>query len=72
VYDHDAPKSENVMDRWILARCQSLIQDVKVEMEGESASTRSITKTDLIIWHFSAQLTACTPSDRDRSSLSAK
>lgn len=35
VYNHDAPKSENVMDRWILARCQSLIEHVKVEMEGE-------------------------------------
>lgn len=32
-YDHDAPKSANVMDRWILARCQSLIQLVHSEME---------------------------------------
>lgn len=32
-YDHDAPKSTNVMDRWILARCQSLIQLVHSEME---------------------------------------
>lgn len=37
VYDHDAPKSTNVMDRWILARCQSLITHVKQEMEGKSA-----------------------------------
>ncbi len=35
VYNHDAAKSDNVMDRWILARCQSLIEHVKVEMEGE-------------------------------------
>jgi isoleucyl-tRNA synthetase len=35
VYDAAAPKSENVMDRWILARCQSLIKHVKQEMEGE-------------------------------------
>ncbi|RSH87434.1 isoleucine--tRNA ligase [Saitozyma podzolica] len=32
VYDHDAPKSQNVMDRWILARCQTLIQHVTDEM----------------------------------------
>ena len=32
VYDHDAPKSSNVFDRWILARCQSLIQLVDQEM----------------------------------------
>lgn len=36
VYDHDAPKSQNVMDRWILARCQTLIQHVTDEMAGES------------------------------------
>ncbi|KAH8927176.1 isoleucyl-tRNA synthetase [Atractiella rhizophila] len=29
-----AKKSENVMDRWILARCQSLIRLVKTEMEA--------------------------------------
>jgi isoleucyl-tRNA synthetase len=34
-YDPHAPQSKNVMDRWILARCQSLIQLVKEEMEGE-------------------------------------
>ncbi|KAJ9112886.1 hypothetical protein QFC19_000441 [Naganishia cerealis] len=34
MYDHDAKKSENVMDRWILARCQSLIKHVKQEMEA--------------------------------------
>src|ERR1700760_2753633 len=32
VYDSHAPRSENVMDRWILARCQSLIRLVTVEM----------------------------------------
>ena len=31
-YDAHAPLSGNVMDRWILARCQSLIQLVKEEM----------------------------------------
>ena len=35
VYDHDAPKSQNVMDRWILATCQTLIQHVDKEMSGE-------------------------------------
>lgn len=34
-YNPHAPQSKNVMDRWILARCQSLIQLVKEEMEGE-------------------------------------
>lgn len=33
-YDPHAPKSDNVMDRWILASCQSLIKHVKTEMEG--------------------------------------
>jgi isoleucyl-tRNA synthetase len=32
IYDHDAPKSTNVFDRWILARCQTLIQQVDQEM----------------------------------------
>src|SRR5258708_7062804 len=31
-YDAHAPLSGNVMDRWILARCQSLIELVKQEM----------------------------------------
>lgn len=31
-YDPHAPVSNNVMDRWILARCQSLIQLVRQEM----------------------------------------
>lgn len=34
-WDAHAPVSENVMDRWILARCQSLIQVVSTEMGGE-------------------------------------
>ncbi|KAI0049465.1 isoleucine-tRNA ligase [Auriscalpium vulgare] len=33
-YDAHAPVSNNVMDRWILARCQSLIALVKTEMEA--------------------------------------
>jgi isoleucyl-tRNA synthetase len=35
VNDHDFPKSKNVMDRWILASCQTLIQHVDQEMAGE-------------------------------------
>lgn len=34
IYRRDAAKSENVMDRWILARCQSLIKHVKQEMDA--------------------------------------
>ena len=34
VYSHDAPKSTNVMDRWILASCQSLIRHVDQEMSA--------------------------------------
>ncbi|KAK4054669.1 isoleucine--tRNA ligase [Microbotryomycetes sp. JL221] len=34
VYDPHAPLSTNVMDRWILARCQSLIKLVKQEMQA--------------------------------------
>ncbi len=34
VYDPHAKKSTNVMDRWILARCQSLIKLVREEMAG--------------------------------------
>lgn len=40
-YDPHAPQSANVMDRWILARCQSLIQTVKEEMEGTFARSCS-------------------------------
>ena len=36
MYEHDAKKSENVMDRWVLARCQTLIQHVDQEMSGMS------------------------------------
>lgn len=35
VYDPHRPRSDNVMDRWILARCQSLISLVKEEMAGK-------------------------------------
>ncbi|KAI8069294.1 isoleucyl-tRNA synthetase [Gongronella butleri] len=31
-YDHDMKKSDNVMDRWILASCQSLIKFIREEM----------------------------------------
>lgn len=34
VYDAHASRSSNVMDRWILARCQSLIRLVRKEMEA--------------------------------------
>ncbi|KAL1413503.1 isoleucine--tRNA ligase [Vanrija albida] len=34
VAEHDAPKSTNVFDRWILARCQTLIQQVDQEMSA--------------------------------------
>lgn len=40
VYNPNATKSENVMDRWILARCQSLIKHVKQEMEGAYPKSR--------------------------------
>ncbi|KAI3623810.1 ILS1 [Malassezia furfur] len=33
-FDPNAPLSENVMDRWVLARCQSLIAFVRQEMEN--------------------------------------
>ncbi|WFD00751.1 isoleucine--tRNA ligase [Malassezia yamatoensis] len=33
-FDHKAALSDNVMDRWILARCQSLIGFVREEMEN--------------------------------------
>ncbi|KAI8084491.1 isoleucyl-tRNA synthetase [Halteromyces radiatus] len=32
MYDHDIEKSTNVMDRWILASCQSLIKFIREEM----------------------------------------
>lgn len=34
-YDPKAKLSDNVMDRWVLARCQALIQYVRTEMEGQ-------------------------------------
>jgi isoleucyl-tRNA synthetase len=34
MYNEHAPISSNVMDRWILARCQSLIKLVREEMAG--------------------------------------
>lgn len=38
-YDPHRPRSENVMDQWILARCQSLIKLVREEMAGKSDLT---------------------------------
>ncbi|CAD6968263.1 unnamed protein product [Tilletia controversa] len=35
VYDPKMERSVNVMDRWILARCQNLIRFVKEEMDDE-------------------------------------
>lgn len=35
MYDPARPKSRNVMDRWILASCQTLIKHVDEEMAGE-------------------------------------
>jgi isoleucyl-tRNA synthetase len=35
-YNEHAAISSNVMDRWVLARCQSLIKLVREEMAGES------------------------------------
>ncbi|ORZ14718.1 isoleucyl-tRNA synthetase [Absidia repens] len=34
MYDHDIKKSTNVMDRWILASCQSLIKFIREEMDA--------------------------------------
>lgn len=48
VNDHDAPKSKNVMDRWILASCQTLIQHVDKEMAGECPrDTYEMAATDI-------------------------
>ena len=33
-YDGTAAQSDNVMDRWVLAKCQTLIQHVGTEMAG--------------------------------------
>lgn len=46
VYNPDAPKSTNVMDRWILATCQTLIKHVEQEMAGEWARYASESRTD--------------------------
>lgn len=59
-WDPKAKLSANVMDRWVLARCQSLIQSVKKEMEGAPlvVSLGKLCETDLCV----AQPTASTPS----------
>ena len=46
VYDHAAPKSKNVMDRWILASCQTLIQHVDQEMAGEAVTSIRLSRAD--------------------------
>lgn len=37
-YEPHQERSSNVMDRWVLARCQTLIQLVKEEMESKLTS----------------------------------
>jgi len=49
VNDHDAPKSKNVMDRWILASCQTLIQHVDTEMAGEYLVSGKWTFADISV-----------------------
>ena len=48
VYDHDAPKSTNVMDRWILAECQTLIKHVETEMAAYRLYTVMSRLLDLV------------------------
>jgi len=43
-YEPHQSKSSNIMDRWILAKCQSLIQLVQSEMEGRRFCERVIRK----------------------------
>ncbi|TDL20552.1 isoleucine-tRNA ligase [Rickenella mellea] len=47
-YDSHAPLSGNVMDRWILARCQSLIKHVHEEMEAYRLYTTIPRLLDLV------------------------
>lgn len=59
-YDAEAPKSQSVMDRWILASCQTLIQHVDQEMAGKlfppprDDPTEIILSISLIYRHSSA------------------
>ena len=39
-YDAHKPRSDNIMDRWILASCQSLVQFVRQEMAGKFEPAR--------------------------------
>ncbi|CAO1635993.1 unnamed protein product [Parajaminaea phylloscopi] len=48
VYQEHAKKSENVMDRWILARCQGLIQFVRQEMDAYRLYTVTPRLTGLV------------------------
>ena len=34
MYNHHMAKSENIMDRWVLAACQSLVKFAREEMES--------------------------------------
>ena len=46
MYNAQAPLSSNVMDRWVLARCQSLIKLVQEEMAGESPESTCFADAD--------------------------
>ena len=46
MYEAQAPLSSNVMDRWVLARCQSLIKLVQEEMAGESSESICLADAD--------------------------
>lgn len=46
LYNAQAPLSSNVMDRWVLARCQSLIKLVQEEMAGESPESVCLADAD--------------------------
>lgn len=48
VYQEHAKKSENVMDRWILARCQGLIEFVRQEMDAYRLYTVTPRLTGLV------------------------
>lgn len=48
MYDHDAPKSTNVFDRWVLARCQTLIDKVHEELDNYRLYTVIPSLLDLI------------------------
>ncbi|KDN40480.1 hypothetical protein RSAG8_08100, partial [Rhizoctonia solani AG-8 WAC10335] len=51
MYEAHKERSNNVMDRWILARCQSLIELVKEEMAGEFLSLVTSPLKELLVFH---------------------